>query len=425
MLGPRNAVNPADRQRILQTILDKYDADYIKTWREYLQATSFVGYGALSDVAAKLTRLTTNQSPSLEVMCLAAENTSVKLKDIADTFQPVQAVTPAPCLVKPNSAANATYMQALLHLQSAVAQIPKNEEDPAYDAQTAQTQTLQSQGKDTAANITLAFNRDSGSPRVDQKTSEILADPLKFTIPPKVDPNLKAANKAAAGMCAQANPLFAKYPFNFASKTDATLDEVNQLLKPGDGKIFDKAFEKIITRNGNAFVANPDAPGKPTAAFLAFMNRMLRMSNSFYKTGAEPNMSFSMQPVPTPDVEHITLFIDGTSLSQDMKSPLKQTFTWPGSSPGANIKYRTGTDFTLAESTGLWAIWHVLDTADIWTSDQVQWNLRSGNPPTPIIGPSGKPLQVKFQLDPQGSQVFHKGAFSGPGCSPVAVVPNK
>ena len=77
-------------------------------------------------------------------------------------------------------------------------------------------------------------------------------------------------------------------------------------------------------------------------------------------------MTFSMQPVPTPDVEHVTLVVDGTTLSQDMKSPLKQTFTWPGSTQNATISYRVGVEITLGGKTGLWAIWHLLDGADIW-----------------------------------------------------------
>jgi type VI protein secretion system component VasK len=152
---------------------------------------------------------------------------------------------------------------------------------------------------------------------------------------------------------------------------------------------------------------------------------MLHMSTSLYKTGAEPNMSFAMQPQPSPDIDHITLVIDGMTLSQEMTNPAKQIFQWPGATQGADLRVRFtgGGEDDLITTTGLWAIWHFLDTTESWTPVgnqlSVQWTEKTTAGIVKL--PNGHPKTVKFMLDPQGSQVFQPHYFTGLGCSATAV----
>jgi type VI secretion system protein ImpL len=430
VLGP-TVFASYDKQKLVQEVTQRFRNDFIKTWREYLHATSFVGYASVPDIATKLGKLTTNQSPLLEVVCVASENTSVDAKEITEIFQPVQAVTPAPCLTRPHSQANASYMQSLLHVQSAVQQI-RSLDSPDAVSQISTANSAESQGEESARQLSTGFNRDSGAPRVDEKTTAILLDPLR-RIPDFLGHAAEGVakaplNGAAGGLCQQISPLLAKYPFNPRSTTDATLQEVNQFLKPGDGvfwKLYDQTFNKILTRSGSEFTVNSQSNLKVNPAFLAFMNRLLHMSESFYKSGAqEPNLTFSMQPVAAPDVDHITLTIDGTTLSQDMRSAAKQTFTWPGSTQEAHLKVRFtgGSEFGFVDKTGVWAIWHFLDTAEKWQSYgsqyQVEWTEKTT---AQVVTINGHPATVRFLLDPQGSQVFRPQGFSGAPCSSIAV----
>ncbi|MGC2658808.1 MAG: type VI secretion protein IcmF/TssM N-terminal domain-containing protein [Bryobacteraceae bacterium] len=437
VLGKRPQIT-SDWEKTKQNLIGQYTADYIKVWRDFLQATRFAGYArSTTDIANKLGRLTANNSPLLEVVCVASENTSVKDKTITDVFQPVQSVTPSPCIQRPNSPANKSYVSALINLQGAVAQI-RDQNAPEAAAQVATADSIEGQGENTTRELASSFNRDSGEPKVDVKTTDVLLAPLK-PIPEILgripDDAAKAAiNAKAGGMCKDMASMLAKYPFqppkdkyNPKESDDATIQQVNQFLKPGDGAFWKLAdtMTKVMTRSGDQFVEVPDQSIKVTPGFLAFANRMLHMSTSFYKGGGDPNMSFAMQPLPSTDIDHITLVIDGGTLSQEMKNPAKQIFQWPGTTQGVNLRVRfTGSnEDNIATTSGLWAIWHFLDTAESWTSMgnqlAVQWTEKTTA--GVITLPNGHPKTVKFILDPEGSRVFQPRYFSSLGCSSTAV----
>lgn len=432
VLGTRPQIT-SDWDKTKQNLITEYTNDYIKAWRDFLHATSFVGYRpSPADIAEKLGRLTANNSPLLEVVCVVSENTSVKDKAITDVFQPVQSVTPAPCMQRLSSGPNKSYISALINLQTAIAQI-RDINSPDSASQIATANTVEGQGESTTRELASAFNRDTGEPKVDVKTTQILLSPLT-EIPPilqHVTVLAEAApiNAAAGGLCKQMSPMLAKYPFNPKSPNDATIQEINQFLKPGDGAFWKlmESMSKVVTRSGDQFVEVPGQSLKVLPGFLAFANRMLHMSDSLYKGGGDPNMSFTMQPLPSPDIDHITLVIDGSTLSEDMKNPAKQLFQWPGSTQGVDLRVRFtggGEDvFTTSSITGLWSIWRFLDTAETWTPIgnqlSVQWTEKSSA--GVITLPNGHPKTVKFILDPQGSKVFQPRYFAGLGCSATAV----
>jgi type VI secretion system protein ImpL len=430
VLGTRPQIT-SDWEKTKQSLIDQYTTDYIKTWRDFLHATSFVGYKpSPADIAGKLGRLTANNSPLLEVVCVASENTSVKDKTISDVFQPVQSVTPSPCIQRLSSGSNKSYVSALINLQTAIAQI-RDLNAPESASQIATANSIEGQGESTTRELASSFNRDSGEPKVDVKTTDILLSPLA-PIPPilqHVTVLAEAApiNAAAGALCKQMSPMLVKYPFNPKNPADSTIQEVNQFLKPGDGAFWKLAesMSKVMTRAGDQFVEVPGQSLKITPGFLGFANRMLHMSDSLYKAGADPNMSFSMQPLPSPDIDHITLGIDGGTLSQEMKNPAKQLFQWPGATQAVDLRVRFtgGGEDDIVTTTGLWAIWHFLDTAESWTPMgnelAVQWTEKTTAGVVKL--PNGHPKTVKFILDPQGSRVFQPRYFASLGCSSTAV----
>jgi type VI protein secretion system component VasK len=169
----------------------------------------------------------------------------------------------------------------------------------------------------------------------------------------------------------------------------------------------------------------PNQQANVTAAYLRFLNRAKHLSDALYKGGLQPNVTFSMQPVAAPDVSHITLTIDGQTLSTDMQSAHAQTFSWPGTVQNARLSVRFGVgglDTQVDDRSGLWAIWHLLDTAERWqaagTQYQMEWVQKTSAGPEMI---NGHPAAVKFALDPQGSQIFAPHYFSGIGCVSKAV----
>jgi type VI protein secretion system component VasK len=151
------------------------------------------------------------------------------------------------------------------------------------------------------------------------------------------------------------------------------------------------------------------------------------MSQALYPANAtQPNMTFSMQVLPSQDVTHLTLTIDGQTLSTDLKSgPKSQLFSWPGSVQGVSlgVGFAGGGELTIVQANGLWAIWHFLDSGERIQSSgnqlQLEWIEKSSAGQITTI--NGHPAAVKFALDAQSSQVFRPQYFSGLTCTSKAV----
>lgn len=428
VLGPQ-AFADYDKQKLVQDLTKRYQQDFVKTWREYLRSTAVVNYKDVPDAASKLQQMTGPQSALLQVICVASDNTAVADKDVAQVFQPTQFVTPPGCSHQLAAASNNDYMGKLIALQSALQSVgPIENADPNN---VTQALNQESQAEVAVGVLARNFSIDQGDTRngVDSRTAQILRDPLL-----KVSGLMKGAgagpvNAAAGGVCASISPMLRKYPFNPRSTTDADINEVTDFLKPGTGKLWQLYNEKLkayLTPSGSDYVPATGQQLKVTPAFLSFFNRAAHMSQALFKGDSQtPNFTFAMQPIPAPDVAHVTLTIDGQTLSTDVKNGGKaQTFTWPGGAQGVylGVKFGNSPEFQIAQTSGVWAVWHFLDSAEKWqplgTQYDMEWVQKTSAGVTNI---NGHPAAVKFALDPQGAQVFRPQYFSGMGCISKAV----
>jgi type VI secretion system protein ImpL len=427
VLGP-NFFQAFDKAKLVKDLAARYQSDFVKTWRDYLRHTSLAPYGSVPDAAAKLGKMTGPQSPLLQVLCVASNNTAVPNKDISQIFQPVQSVEPPGCSDHLAAPANKDYVDALLHLQTALQTVgPIANADPNN---VAQANTQQAQAEVAVGQLARNFTIDQGDTKtgVDSRTVAILREPITG-----VPALLKGAgagpiNAAAGGACAAITPMLRKYPFNPRSSTDATLEEVNQFLKPGDGelaKLLNGPLKQYVTRAGDQYIAATGQTLSVTPAFLNFINRASRMSEALYKGGGQaPNFTFTMQALPSPDVSHIALTIDGTTMNTDLKgAAVSQTFPWPGASPGVNFAVSFGGPaLSNPPITGLWAAWHFVDQARRWEGPGGQLNLEwTQKNESGVSMINGHPASVRFALDPQSSQIFRPQYFSNLACVSKAV----
>lgn len=422
VLGPSTA--PAKSvDQLKQEFAAMYSKDMIQRWQNYLNATAVAPYTSLPDAVAKLDKLGGGQSPLMRVLCVASDNTS-KINDAKAVFQPLEVVTPPGCLDQPMGANASSYLGSLIALKGALQQAAAaNPPDPnAVNA--AGTVAIQAEGEVTKLSGT--FKPDSP---VFGKTTQVLKDPIT-----RIDPLLKGeagapVNAGAAGVCAVMSPVLAKYPFNPKSTTDATLDELNQMLNPQSGALWqfvNGPLKPYVMLAGSDYVPNP-AQQKPVIiqSYLRFLNTSKHLADALYKGGQNPNLSFTVQPLPAQDLDHVTLSLDGTTLSTDPKQGTPKTFTWPGSAPSATLQVRYGgapNDFGIADKQGLWAVWRLLDTAQkvalAGSQYQVQWAPETSAGPITV---HGHPLLIPFSLDAQGSAIFSRGYFGDVRCLSKAV----
>src|SRR6185437_7207285 len=425
------ALGNFDKRTVLSHIASRYNQEFEKAWQAYLNATSVVGYASVPDAANKLQQMISPKTPLLEVFCVASDNTAANKQLPPQAFQPVQFVTPPGCFDKPLvGAGNSAYMQSLIALQGALQTVgPIDRADPnnvtAANAAASQAQN--------AVN-TLAFNfaGDPGDPKttVLAKTGAILREPIT-----RVPPLLKGAgagpiNAAAGNVCASIASMLKKYPFNPRSTSEATLQEVNDFLKPNDGRLwqlYNATLKQYLIPSGSEYVPAAGQQLSVTQTFLNFFNRAARMSQALYPANAsQPNLTFSMQVLPSQDATHLTLVIDGQTLTTDLKAgPKSQTFSWPGPAQGASlgVGFAGGGELSVVQTTGLWALWHFLDSGERLQSSgnqlELEWILRSSAGQTSTI--NGHPAAIKFALDAQSSQVFRPQYFTGLVCTSKAV----
>ena len=426
VLGKETTQN-FDKAKMVSDLRTRYDQDFVKAWRDYLAATSeSIPYSNYMRAASVLEKLGGPQSPLMQLFCVASENTSVPNKDVAQAFQPVQLIAPAGCMRQLVSAAASPYVAGLGNLANSLKAIgPVTNPNPAAEG-TAQGSVSNAETAETALVVNFQSDPTDAKATVISKSGSLLKDPIEDVRATLQEIAGAVINEQAAGACAAINPVFHKYPFNPAAKEDASLQEVNELLKPPDGKLWKFVNGTLaptyVEQAGNDYIAKSGQPSKVTAPFLAFLNRAFHLSQALYHGDAagNPNMSFTIQALPSQDVDHVTLVIDGTTLSGDPKTKPSQTFTWPGSAPGANLQVRYGSspNFTIFQSSGLWAIWHVLDTAERGAGGTLEWKQGTSAGVTTI---GGSAAAMKFSLDPQSAQILRPQYFAGLGCPSKAV----
>jgi len=425
VLGPLRQQN-VDYNKIRADLKDRYDADYIKTWRDFLAATTeAIPYGSYTRAASVLEKLGGPQSALMQLFCVASENTNVPTQEVAQAFQPVQLITPPGCIRQLVGSAANPYVAGLGNLSNAIKAIGPENNPNQLAAGAAQGAVGNALNAETA--LALGFQSDPTDPKatVMAKSSSLLKDPIT-DVPATLEGLAGAQLNAQAGKaCAAISPLFKKYPFNTASKEDATLQELNTALSPQTGQLWDfvkTGLAAQVHQVGSDYVANPGATPAITPAYLSFLNHALHLSQALYHdSSGNPSMSFILQALPSQDVDHVSLSIGGTTLAGDPKNSPKQTFPWPGSTQDVNLLARIGgssSDFTIVSATGLWAVWHALDRADRGANG-LQWT-----PVVPGEGPmkiNGHPVTVKFSIDPQSAQVLRPQYFAGMTCPAKAV----
>jgi type VI secretion system protein ImpL len=406
VLGPTSAEN-LDKGKLVGGVRNRYQADFVKTWREYLAATHVRSYSGLPDAVSKLDQLSGPQSPLLQALCVAGENTAIPSKEISEViFQPVQAVTPAGCSQAQQTSAK-PYMDRLVALYGALKTIDPSKPDSSVPAKAAVTEA-----EGMVKTIALGFRGPIDDQQGPLKTVvRLLKEPI--WAPTIVD---NTPNMIAGMTCQSIAPMLEKYPFNPSSTQDATLDEVGKFLKRPEGLLWklidDPSMKPYLTQFGDKISAAPGTrPAKK--AFVDYLNKAANLSRVLFpKEGTAPGFTFTMKNLQSADVEHVTLSINGSRLSTS--STDSREFSWPGNQEGADLKVKFvgGSEFTAPKSPGLWGVWHFMDLGKEISSREFEWVQAMGDRVV-TVGPQNHPAAIRFTVEPPGAaQVLRPRYFN-------------
>lgn len=422
VLGDQGGGN-IDRAKLAQQLTDQYYSEFIKQWRAYFKAAAVVKYAGLPDASKKLAKLSGNESPLLALFWLASQNTAVDVPEVANVFQPAQAVVPPASVDRYIAPPNQAYMNALVTLQASVETVAA--QPNGNDAAAAQTLTNATAAKVAARQVAQTFRIDPDG-HLEAAVGKLMEDPI--TNVEALLRNLGPAelNGKGKGLCTAIRSVFGKYPFNPAATSQATVADVNGILRKPDGafwKFYDDNLQKLLPRQGPQYVAASAGGVNLNPAFVAFFNQVAAFSDFLYAGGAQdPHFAYALKPVPAEGIQNLGLKLDGQTLAYTGGDAPAKQFTWQGSGAHeakATVKFGGGPDLAWSTSDGLWAIFQFFNKAETWkpsgTGNVLEWVIRIGK--DPVMLPSGKPLTVRFDLDMNGGpQLFQKGYFSRMAC---------
>lgn len=392
----------------------RYQNDLISAWRTFIKGAVVLRYGSIREAAERLKLLSGPQSPLLELFALVSQNTAVGLPAIDSNFRASQAVVPPGSVDQYIGPSNKPYMDGLVTLQVAIDQLAQQPGVP-NDAAAAQTLQQAAAAKGNVGQMALTFGMDPEATTVRQ----LLEAPITA-----VEPLLRSfgpaeLNAKGRSLCSQFRAVIAKYPFNPNATIQATLAEVNGLLKPHEGALwafYDSSLQKLLQKQGAQYAPVPSGTMTITPAFTGFFNRAAAFSDGLYAGNSpDPHLNYTLKPLPSEGIKNlnIALRIDGQTLAYSGGVALAKQFVWPGAAHEAvaTVKFG-GQDVTWSNNAGLWALFEFFGKAERQEGNVLEWVARLGKDPMLV---NGKPLTVRVEVG-MTPPLYQHGYFSNLAC---------
>jgi type VI secretion system protein ImpL len=459
-----------------------YYREYAKAWREFLGSYRVKSFSGAKDAASKLGKLAdTLKSPLLGIVRLVAINTKFEDKaaaasvlekaeqgvarsgkvpqpssglqkgiaiakqnmaesgpplmtaaDVTRLFQPAWFTTPQQDLLVDEH--NKGYVEGLSKLQQSMENYDSAstvEKPGAIQPARAAAQAATSAYQSLIANF-----RDTGEDGTTGILSQLLEEPIKHAkvwIP--ANPEVLLSGKGDGELqkvCSAIGPLLKKYPFDWQSHENATLNEIGNAFAPGQGKVWQytqQSGAELVVRHGKEWVPNPTPPqGVHVDARLPqFLTRAQQLTDAFFAGGGtQPKFTYKLRPIPGYEGV-IKLVLDGTEMDSSATS-LQKDFHWPGASPGAEgisgPRVYPGTSPFGKFSGDLWGVFRLFKNADERTlnNPQVQWSQSKGiDGSSQLLKP---PAKIEILDFPGGADLFNPKFFEGLRCPQKAVSTN-
>jgi type VI secretion system protein ImpL len=392
----------------------RYQNDFISAWRTFIKGAIVLRYGSLKEAAARLKLLSGPQSPLLELFALVSQNTATGLPAIDSNFKAAQAVVPPGSVDQYIGPSNTAYMNGLVNLQVAIDQLTQ-QAGTTNDAAAAQTLQQAATAKGNVGQMALTFGTDPEAATVRQ----LLEAPITAIEPLLRSMGPAELNAKGKGLCSQFRAVMAKYPFSPNAAAQATLAELNGLLKPHEGALwafYDSSLQKLLQKQGAQYVPLPAGSMTITPGFIGFFNRATTFSDGLYAgNSADPHLTYTLKPLPSEGIKNlnIALRIDGQTLAYSGGVALAKQFTWPGAAHEAvaTVKFG-GQDVTWSNNEGLWALFQFFGKAERQDGNVLEWVARLGRDPMLV---NGRPLTVRVEVG-MNPPLYQRSYFSNLAC---------
>jgi type VI secretion system protein ImpL len=410
VLGPAQAQS-LDPATLEKGILDRYAADYVDTWRNVLKKSNVNRYANFADASKKLTLLTGSGAPLLALFWWTSQNTAVDVPGVSDKFRAVQVVSPYSTVQQYVLPPNQNYNQGLMTLQQAVDRAankePNSDQGVRDNALSATNSTRQ---------LSSTFPPDPEA-QIDRRSEDLLLQPIK-----NLD-NLGSQDLSSggSGLCTSFNSkLKNQFPFNPTAKSDVSLDDLGNILRPKTGLLW-TVYESTL-KNAMDCTADGNCTPKPNSKinpnFVASIGQLMRFSRSLYgDAGTDPNLQYTLKPQASDLVQEFTVTINGQPVA--LKGGAQHTFQWPGAGQRSfRLALKIGgTSFDVEPFDGPWSVFRFFADANVarasGASYTFDWTATSGLAAQPMKV-NNRPVTYEFVTD---TGVFSKDFLSKLNCA--------
>ena len=412
---------PIDKAKLVADLRARYAADYADQWRKFLRSAAVNRYASVRDASQKLTVLSGNQSPLLELFSVASRNTNVT-PEIATIFQPVQAVTPPADTSKPIGPGNQPYMSALVAFEASLEQAAAAS-GPAGDAAAGQAAGSAAAALSAARQIASSFTIDQQG-QVHSTVQKLMEDPVNYAQSLLTRFGADQINNRTRNLCAMVRPLLTKLPFNPSSTVPASMAEVSAFLKPGSGalwSVYNDVLQSALQKQGNQYVPTGGSV-RLSPAFVDFFNRAAALSDALFEGNSpDPHFSVHVKPMLADGTNGVTVTLEGTPVRVTRNLGQNQEIDWPSTTHEAKLEAQLGNlPVTLVGPyNGPWAMFQLFYDADAWQqlgdSARAEWTLRTGRQGVSL--PGGGALKVMVNVVPASkAAVLKRGYLGGVAC---------
>jgi hypothetical protein len=302
----------------------------------------------------------------------------------------------------------------LLNLQASIDQAA-NAPNGVPDQGTANATLSQaSNARINVKQVAQGFNIDQEA-HMEARVQDLMEKPITFAEGLLRGLGPKEMNGKGPGFCA----MFRVFPLDPGATADATPQDIVRLLKPNDGELFkfyEANLKSIISRQGNQFVANPAGGMQVNGAFLAFMNEMSKVSDAFFRSGADPKLSLTLAPVRAEGIQNLIFNINGQPWNIPTQGGPGKQFTAPSSGP---VVVTIGGNQYGGTIQGPWSVLRLLNAANRFDPAGAGYHLtyyfKSASEFGKIGGAASQGAPAEFNLDLGGVPAFfHNGARCTP-----------
>ncbi len=208
-----------------------------------------------------------------------------------------------------------------------------------------------------------------------------------------------------------------KFPFA-ANGPDAPIDDVAEFFRPKDGILWsfvnNELAPYLVKRRSSWKERNWLGIGPNfQKSFFAVLKKAHGITSGLFRRGNdEPNLTFSLYPIPISGLDEITIETNGQEFRYRMGPQEWRKFKWPGDSEqsGARIVGISDKRNVRAEieEVGVWGVFHLFKKAKMTRERGTQFNTVWS-----IETPNAKSVKIQFKLKAdKHNNLFRPGVLS-------------